>query len=122
MTERMTAAEYRAALSTGKSKYKNIPVKVDGIRFHSKREAWYYFELKIREQAGEVSALQLQRRYQFFAPNGSNDGAYVADFCFWDHVADRFRVVDVKGFITQAFREKQKRMRNHYGIEVEVVT
>jgi hypothetical protein len=60
---RMTAAEYRADSAKPKkpSKYRNVPVTVDGIRFASKREAAYYCELKLREKAGEVSGLSLQR-------------------------------------------------------------
>lgn len=118
----MSAAEYRAQAKRPKRhKYNATAVTVDGIRFASKREAAYYGTLKMREKAGEVSAVELQKPYTFTSPDGTLLATYRADFCFWDHTADRFRVVDVKGVETAEFRMKKRMMRAFYGIEVEVV-
>jgi hypothetical protein len=120
---RMTAAEYRADSAKPKkpSKYRNVPVTVDGIRFASKREAAYYCELKLREKAGEVSGLSLQHHFVLHGPDGLLITTYVADFCFWDSTADRFRVIDVKGMETKEFRIKKRLMKSLKGIDVEIV-
>lgn len=119
---RMSAKEYRAGAAKAKPrKYRNEPITVDGIRFDSKREAAYYGELKQREKLGEVSAVDLQTPFAITGPDGLLITTYKADFCFWDHVADRFRVVDVKGVETKEFRIKKRLMKSLKGIDVEIV-
>lgn len=122
MNERISAAEFREAQTKPKrSKYRNVPTVVDGIRFASKREAAYYSELKMREKAGEVYEIELQRRYALTGPTGILMATYVADMVFYDAVQRKTRVVDVKGKETDMFRLKRKMMRALLGIEVEVV-
>ena len=121
-TVRMTAAEYRAKASKPKQrKYRNQPVTVDGHRFDSKREAAYYGELRTREKQGEVSAVEMQVPFALLGPDGALLTTYRADFCFWDHIQDRFRVIDVKGVVTKEFRIKKRLMKSLKGIDVEVV-
>lgn len=43
-----------------KSKYGAVKTEVDGIKFDSKREASRYQELRLLEQAGEITNLLLQ--------------------------------------------------------------
>lgn len=121
MTERMTAGEFRLLPKVGVSKYRNQKVEFDGIKFDSKAEARFYAVLKQRFKIGEISALELQRRFKIFGPDGKLITTYRADFCFWDHVEDRFRCVDVKGVETYAFKIKKRMMMSHFGIDVEVV-
>ena len=121
MTERMSAAQFKAKASKRPSKYRNVAMEVDGIRFASKREAAFYSELKIREKAGEVFEVELQRRFALTAPNGMLMTTYVADFHLYDAIARRNRVVDVKGYETDVFKLKRKMMRALLGIEVEIV-
>lgn len=45
------------------SKYKNQATTLDGIWFHSKREANRYAELKLLEQAGQIENLELQPKF-----------------------------------------------------------
>ena len=122
--ERMSAAEARAqfAPAAKQSKYRNTPVTVDGIRFDSKREAAFYSELKIREKAGEVGGVELQRPFKLLGPKGELIATYRADFAFYDFQQDRFRVIDIKGAPeTAVFRLKKRLMRALNGIDVEVV-
>ena len=122
MTERISAAEFREETAKPKrSKYRNVPTVIDGIRFSSKREAAYYQELKLREKAGEVYEIEMQRRFALTAPNGMLMATYVCDFHYFDAVEKRRRVIDVKGKETDMFRLKRKMMRAILGIEVEVV-
>ena len=46
-----------------KSKYSNKKVNIDGITFDSKKEANRYKELKILENLGKISNLELQPVY-----------------------------------------------------------
>lgn len=121
MSETWTADQYRAAQKKMRRKYGNRPVIVDGIRFDSKREAAYYGELKMREKAGEVSEVELQRRFALVGGDGILITTYVADFYFFDHIADRFRCIDVKGYVTREFTIKRRLMKSFLGIEVEIV-
>ena len=92
------------------TKYRAKKQVVDGITFASRAEARRYGELKILQQAGEVSDLQMQVPF-VLAPavliRGANRKSpalrYVADFVF---VRDGARVIeDVKGALTQAYRD-----------------
>lgn len=119
---RMSREEYKAGAAKPKrSKYGNKRVVVDGIRFDSKREAAYYGELKLREKASEVSAVELQCPFELVGPDGLLITTYRCDFAFWDHSEDRFRVIDVKGVETKEFRIKKRLMKSLKGIDVEVV-
>lgn len=114
--------EARALLSKPKrSKYGATKTMLDGITFDSKREAAYYSELKIREKAGEVSGVVLQRPFPIII-NGQSVGKFLSDFAFIDHTQeDRLRVVDVKGYDTPLSRFKRKCVEAFYQIKVEVV-
>lgn len=109
------------AVKPKKRKYRNEPCIIDGIKFASKAEGAYYAKLKQREKAGEVGGVEMQRRFDIRGARGEVICVYVADFCFWDHTADRFRVIDVKGFETKEFRLKKRLMRIINHIEIEVV-
>ena len=124
ISDRMSAAEFRAIQKAGQperpSKYHNKKTTVDGIKFDSKREAQFYSSLKQLERAGQVSQIELQKRYPL-AVNGHAVCSYFADFAFHDAIQDRYRVVDIKGVVTKDFSIKRKLMRAIHGIEVEVI-
>ena len=114
--------EAQALLSKPKrAKYGNRKVMIDGILFDSKREAAYYSELKIREKAGEVTGVEMQRPFALLGANGTLMATFRADFCFWDNAAGRFRCIDVKGFDTPVGKLKRKMMKGLLGIDVEIV-
>lgn len=96
-----------------KSKYGNKVVVVDGIKFHSKREANKYFELKMRQAAGEITDLQLQVEFQLSICK------YFADFTFREN--GKLIVVDAKGFRTKEYRMKKKMMLHELGITITEV-
>lgn len=122
MTINLTKEEARALLSKPKrAKYGNKKVMLDGLLFDSKREAAYYSELKIREKAGEVTGVEMQRPFALLGSNGTLMATFRADFCFWDNTAGRFRCIDVKGFDTPVGKLKRKMMKGLLGIDVEIV-
>lgn len=118
-----------------RSKYGAIKQTVDGITFHSKREASRYCELKLLEKAGQIARLTLQQRFELCAPKtnlrgdvNSADwmmtiGRYVADFCYDELTpgVTRFVVEDAKGFKTPLYRWKKKHFEAQYGIEIREV-
>ncbi len=119
MNERLSAAQYQAAIAKP-NKYKAQRTLLDGICFDSKAEAAYYASLKLRQKAGEVEDVEMQRSYALTI-NGVLVCTYRADFVFWDVAMKRRRVIDVKGMVTPVFRIKQKLMKACHGLEVEVV-
>jgi hypothetical protein len=122
MTVNLTRQQARALLTKPKrTKYNATKTMVDGLLFDSKREAAYYSELKIREKAGEVTGVEMQRPFALLGTNGTLMATFRADFCFWDNTADRFRCIDVKGFDTPVGKLKRKMMKGLLGIDVEII-
>ena len=123
-------------------KYGNRKATVDGIEFDSKKEARRYCELKLLQQAGKISDLQLQREFELIPAqyetyprygktgNRLQDGkrciekscTYKADFCYMQD--GRLVVEDVKGYRDPAsagyakFVLKRKLMLWRHGIKV----
>mgnify|MGYP004457616349 CR=1 FL=1 len=93
------------------------------VRLHSKKEAKYYSELKIREKAGEIKELKLQPRFLLqngFSYNGKRYRKieYIADFEYFDVMENKHVVVDVKGYKTDVYQIKKKLFLNEYGDDV----
>jgi hypothetical protein len=97
------------------SKYGAIRTEVDGILFHSRGEARRYGQLKVLQQAGEISGLELQIKYPLIV-NGVKIADYVCDFCYRE--SGKLIVEDFKGTRTPAYRLKRKLMAALHGIEI----
>ena len=105
-----------------KSKYRNVPTVIDGLRFSSKAEAARYSELKLLQAANQVRWFIRQPRFDL-----GNGIVYVADFLvLWN--ADettfsdtRVTVEDVKGVETDVFKLKRKLFEAQYG-ELTLIT
>ena len=112
-----------------RSKYGAIKETVDGITFHSRKEANRYRELRLLEKAGEIHDLQLQSRYDLtVGPSlATKIGEYRADFQYCEcRRADKCAqsqvvVEDVKGMDTPLSKWKRKHVKAQYGIEVRIV-
>ena len=112
--ENMAVAKFRElqAREQKKRKYGNRHVTIDNIRFDSLAEADRYQQLKLMEQAGAISDLRLQPRYELQRAFTDNDGikhraiVYVADF---EYRENGLRVTeDVKGKATKEYLIKKK--------------
>lgn len=86
-----------------RSKYKNVPTVVDGIRFASKAEAKRYGELKLLQRGKLISDLECQPWFQLVVA-GEVISNYVGDFKYFEN--GRGVVEDVKGVQTDAFKIK----------------
>jgi hypothetical protein len=103
------------------SKYRNVPVTVDGEYYHSKREMLYHQDLKNLQRAGQISNLKRQPEFPIEV-NGQKIGKYIADFEYVEK--GKRRVIDVKSPATAKeplFRLKKKLTEAIHGITVEVV-
>ncbi len=98
------------------SKYRNVKTQVDGITFHSKKEARRYQDLRLLERAGEIKDLELQPKF-LLQVNGMKIATYIADFTYHDKTGEV--VEDVKGVRTAAYSMKAKLMKAIHGITVK---
>lgn len=106
------------ALSTPEeapSKYRNVRTTVDGIAFASRREANRYAELKMEQQAGEITDLRRQIPFSLDV-NGIHICDYEADFVY---TREHKQIVeDAKGKRLELFRLKKALMLAIHGIVV----
>lgn len=100
-------------------KFRNKIVFVDGIKFHSKKEAQRYPELLMLERAGYIQDLQLQVKFKVCPKvqglKGSRDRYYIADFVY---IRDGRKIIeDVKAPPTRKealYRLKKQLVQVHY--------
>ena len=110
-------AEYQAR-QPKRNKYRAQPTVIDEIRFASKREATRYQDLKVMEQLGLISGLELQPAYPIIVDR-MKVCTYKADFRYIENGA--LVVEDAKGMKTPVYRLKKKLMKALYGIEIREV-
>ena len=92
--------------------------------FDSKKEANYYTKLKILRDVGNISDLELQKKFILqdkFILNGKTYRAitYIADFVYKDDKG--MHVVDTKGYRTEVYKIKKKLFMKKFGIEIEEI-
>ena len=100
------------------TKYGARRTEIDGHSFASQREANRYGELRLLEQAGEISGLELQPKFPLIV-NGQKVATYIADFRYVD-AAGAVVVEDVKSGPTKTpvYRMKAKLMLACYNIRI----
>jgi hypothetical protein len=109
------------------SKYRNKKVLVDGVAFDSKKEAKRYRELKLMEDAGMISRLERQVKFDLLPNQKDPDGKvierkvqYIADFVYEKN--GKIIVEDVKGYrdggAYRVFVIKRKLMLYRFGLRV----
>lgn len=120
--QRMTLDELRTfqQKQSKPGKYRSQKTLMDGITFHSKREANEYYRLKLREAKGEIFDLKLQPRFPIII-KGRKVCTVVLDFSFYDIEQQRTRHIDVKGWDNDLSKLKRKMVEAEYGITVEIV-
>lgn len=98
-----------------RQKYNAQKTQVDGINFDSKKEATYYYTLKLRKQAGEI--LWFVRQVPFDLPGGIT---YRLDFLVVANDGS-IDLIDVKGVKTKEYIIKKKQVEALYGVEIREV-
>ena len=104
-----------------RGKYNAQTQTVDGISFHSKKEAGYYQQLKLEKRAGIIKSFERQVSYDLFAwhPLRDNDlnkrrvCAHIVDFVVT--LSDGSQEIrEVKGFSTDVWDLKRKIFEANY--------
>jgi hypothetical protein len=112
-----------------RNKYGNKKVTADGYIFDSKLEFLRYRQLKIFEDAGEITELKIHPKYVLVEgvklPSGKRQSAitWSADFEYIDSIDGKV-VEDVKSPSTakkDSFRVRVKLFQVRYGIEVTIL-
>lgn len=112
----LTVAEYKESIKKKKkNKYKSSKCVVDGIKFHSQKEATYYIGLKLMIKSGTVS--YFLRQVPIYLPGNVK---YIVDFQVF-YSDGLVRYIDVKGVETPMFIMKRKQVEDLYPIEIETV-
>lgn len=93
-------------------KYRAKRTSVDGIMFHSKKEAEFYKKLLLEKAAGKITDIVLQPRFILQPEFDKMDDhyrkiEYVADF-YVIYADGRSVIFDVKGMRTDVYKMKQK--------------
>ena len=109
------------------NKYGAVRVEIDGYKFDSKAEAARYEDLKLREKAGELCALDVHPWWDLHV-NDIKIGRFTADFKYWvksqgEQGAGHTVVEDVKSTATRTreFKRTKKHMLAEYGIDIKEV-
>ena len=88
----------RLRQTISKNKYRAVKTVVDGITFHSKKEAERYKILALLESQGRIDNLRLQPKIALMV-NGVKIGHYIADFQY--DLSGRQIIEDVKSKATR---------------------
>lgn len=114
----------KATKKASTSKYGNIKVVIDGVRFDSKGEGERYVFLKHMQSIGRIKDLRLQVPYEL-TPKGRDAAGkairamnYKADFVYIDNKTGLEVVEDFKGKRTQDYINKSKNMKDKHGIDI----
>jgi hypothetical protein len=99
-----------------KTKYNNAKTEYNGMKFDSRKEAKYAFELDMRKRANEIAGYVCQLPMPIIM-NGVQVAKYIADFEVI-YLDGRKEIVDVKGMKTPMYRLKKKLIEAQYGIKI----
>jgi len=109
----MTPAEYQAFLEKKfrkkKSKYKNERVEIKGNSFMSKGEGNHFFELTLRERAGEIKDIRCQHHVSL----GPANIILIVDFSYTDCKTGKLTFEEFKGFPTPEYKLKERLWEVH---------
>ncbi|MBB3256890.1 DUF1064 domain-containing protein [Paraburkholderia sp. WP4_3_2] len=105
------------------SKYGNVKVEHEGLKFDSKREAKRWHELVAMQARGEIA--ELERQVVFVLATGVVIAGrkrpalrYVADFVYERPGIDGQIVEDAKGRVTEGYRIKRHLMKAVHGLDI----
>lgn len=95
-----------------RSKYGAVKTSVDGHTFDSKKEAEFYYNLKLRLQAKEIKGFCLQPT--FILATGLS---YKADFIVFNNDGTT-EIIDIKGFKTKEYITKKKVFEDKFNLKI----
>jgi len=109
---------------SGKSKYRNTSIIIDGITFHSTKEGNYYTKLKLLKKAKQLKNFKRQVKYEIKV-NNIHIADYYLDFEV-EYNDGSIEYIDIKGLdketkkwiTTGVFELKKKLVEAIYGIKI----
>ena len=102
------------------NKYNARKCEYAGMTFDSRKELARYKELRLLEQAGQISDLRRQVEFELIPKQqGERKAVYTADFVYRENGAEV--VEDVKGVKTRDYILRRKLMRWVHGITIREV-
>lgn len=118
----MAIPSWAKHLAPASSKFGAQRIEVDGITFHSKREARRWQQLRILEKAKQITNLRRQVPYPIAIVNLETGelvtvSTYFADFVY-DELAGHTVVEDSKGFRTDIYKLKKRLVEAQYGVRI----
>lgn len=126
-TDKMSINQFRALQADNNrrddnqagAKYGNRFTLIDGINFHSGKEARYYGKLKLRVLAKDLVRFERQKKY-ILKVNDVVVAVYIADYVEY-FPSGKVEVIDIKSVITreiESYKIKKKLMFAVFGITV----
>lgn len=111
-----------------RSKYGSVKTQIDGRVFDSKAEARRFAELKLLEEGGYISNLEMQKKFLLLPSKRNADGyleretSYLADFLYVDSAGNTV-CEDVKSPAsrTAEYVIKRKLMLHVHGVTVKEI-
>jgi len=97
------------------TKYRNKKTFSEGHEFDSKREANRYNELRLLQHAGEISDLEIQKKFEIKI-NDQVVCNYISDFCYKENGV--IKVEDAKGFRTPTYKLKKRLVKAVLNIDI----
>lgn len=109
-----------------KSKYRAKKTEYNGVMYDSKKEAKRAIELDFLQDAGMITGLQRQVKFNWiethqideFNETISFKRSYIADFVYFDRDKKCDVVLDVKGFRTSEYKKKKKIVEKIFKIKI----
>ena len=113
----------------GKNKYHNRKTTIGSTTFDSTKEARRYATLRLLEEAGEITDLRTQVKYEVIPVQKDPETGkvieraahYIADFVYTDRMTGETVVEDTKGYRTKEYILKRKLMLKEHGIRIKEV-
>lgn len=103
-----------------RNKYGAKKTTIDNIVFDSMKEARRYEQLKILQNAGKISELELQPSYAIVL-NDHKVCVVKLDFEYLDHATGQYITEDAKGLDTPVSKLKRKLVMAVHGVDVRLV-
>lgn len=107
----------KPSIASSKNKFGNIETVVDGLKFHSKKEANRFGQLKLLQRSGKISDLRLQPSFDLFVC-GTKICRYIADFQYVENGLVIVEDVKSSATTTPVYRLKKKLMKAVLKIEI----
>jgi hypothetical protein len=105
------------------SKYRAKRCELDGKKFPSQKERDRYAVLKLREKAGEIRNLTLQRRFPLYGAMGIQIAVWISDFDYVEEPSGEWVIEDVKSGPTHTaiYRLKKRWFEADYRMQIREV-